>query len=359
MASLNFDDEKVAFREHYNEKRSLFEDAVASYKTLISLLLADNDKFPTPTVSGRIKNREECINKFSLKYQKKCEEQQDQYEIKDYVSDIIGVRVVCLYESDIQLIKDVIAENFEIISETDKTLALESQDDTFGYKGLHLDMKLSKQRADLPEYRRFSEHPFEVQIRTTVQDAWSILDHKIKYKKSIPQYLKRRINRMAALFELADQEFENIRNETTKLEQETANQVPAKQSDSLNKSNTAPALTPFNFMPIVSNAFQTYRFEEYKVDGFVHELTELNPSISAQELDNSLNQNKAVLKQYCDYQQETHLNRLNPYTVVRHALFISDREKYGTLLFDLQRKNFEKWETVNSTEQPKAQLKAI
>lgn len=357
MASLNFDDEKLAFREHYNEKRSLFEDAVASYKTLVSLLLADNDKFPTPSVSGRIKNREECINKFSLKYQKKCEEQQTSYEIKDYVSDIIGVRVVCLYESDIQLIKDVISENFEIISETDKTLAVESQDDTFGYKGLHLDMKLSKLRAELPEYRRFSEYPFEVQIRTTVQDAWSILDHKIKYKKSIPQYLKRRINRMAALFELADQEFENIRNETTKLEQETAEQVPAKQSD-LNKSNTTSGLTPFNFMPIVAKAFQTYRFEEYKVDGFVHELTELNPLISAQELDDSLNQNKEVLEQYCDYQHKTHLNRLNPYTIVRHALYILDKEKYGTLLFDLQRKNFQKWQEQNISEQAKPKPQA-
>lgn len=355
MASLNFDDEKAAFREHYNEKRSLFEDAVASYKTLISLLLADNDNFPTPSVSGRIKNREECINKFSLKYQKKCEEQQAPYEIKDYVSDIIGVRVVCLYESDIQLIKDVIAENFEIISETDKTLALESQDDTFGYKGLHLDIKLSSLRAKLPEYRRFSEFQFEVQIRTTVQDAWSILDHKIKYKKSIPQYLKRRINRMAALFELADQEFENIRNETTKLEQETAKQDPAKQSNSLKNPSSIAILTPFNFMPIVANTFPTYRFEEYKVDGFVHELTELNPSISAQDLNNSLNQNKTILEKYCDYQQKTHLNRLNPYTIVRHALYISDREKYGTLLFDLQRKNFEKWEETNTAEQLKEQ----
>ena len=48
---------------------------------------------------------------------------------------------------------------------------------------------------------------FELQIRTIIQDSWSVLDHKIKYKKSIPGQLKRRINVLSALFELADREF--------------------------------------------------------------------------------------------------------------------------------------------------------
>ncbi|MGZ7142680.1 hypothetical protein ACXWOE_09685, partial [Streptococcus pyogenes] len=42
----------------------------------------------------------------------------------------------------------------------------------------------------------------------------SVLDHKIKYKKSIPGQLKRRINVLAALFELADREFRQIRDAT-------------------------------------------------------------------------------------------------------------------------------------------------
>jgi putative GTP pyrophosphokinase len=41
------------------------------------------------------------------------------------------------------------------------------------------------------------------------------LDHKIKYKKSIPHKLKRRINRLSALFEIADDEFLRIKKEIT------------------------------------------------------------------------------------------------------------------------------------------------
>ena len=62
-----------------------------------------------------------------------------------------------------------------------------------------------------------SYYAFEVRIRTVIQDAWSVLDHKIKYKKSIPNDLKRRINILSALFELADREFKEIRNATTEL----------------------------------------------------------------------------------------------------------------------------------------------
>jgi ppGpp synthetase/RelA/SpoT-type nucleotidyltranferase len=63
------------------------------------------------------------------------------------------------------------------------------------------------------EAEKFKNIRIELQIRTVIQDAWSILDHKIKYKNSIPQNLKRRINRLSALFEIADEEFLNIQKE--------------------------------------------------------------------------------------------------------------------------------------------------
>lgn len=342
MSSLNFEQEKTNFRDYYNNNQSLLEGACSSYKTLVSLLLADNDGFPNPVVTGRVKNREECISKFALKYQKQCEEKQEPYEIKDYITDIVGVRVVCLYESDINLIRNILEQNFEVVDVTDKITSIESNDDTFGYKGLHLDLKISKERSDLPEYKRFVNQPFEVQIRTTVQDAWSVLDHKIKYKKTIPQVLKRRINRMAALFELADQEFQNIRDETAELEKQSQTEMADADKPTKPESEIAK-LTPFTFMPVAEKTFPTYRFESYKVDGFVHELTEINPLITSKDLENAIDDNRKTIEDYCQYQMDTLLNRLNPYTTIRHYLYLHDQNKYQKILFDLQRTNFDKW----------------
>ena len=63
-----------------------------------------------------------------------------------------------------------------------------------GYSTLEVDTFLD---LVIQDYQYFN---FEIQIRTITQDSWSVLDHKIKYKKSIPSSLKRRINTLAALF---------------------------------------------------------------------------------------------------------------------------------------------------------------
>ncbi len=97
---------------------------------------------------------------------------------------------------------------------TNKIAQVEGTENSFGYKGLHLDLKLNSDRLNFPEYGVYGKVPFELQMRTVVQYSWIILDHKIKYKKSIPGRLKRRINTLAALFELADREFREVRDAT-------------------------------------------------------------------------------------------------------------------------------------------------
>lgn len=348
MPSLDFEKEKIAFRDYYNERHVLFADAVTSYRTLLTLLLADQDEFPAPQVTGRVKEREECINKFARKYLKKCDEEKTPYEIKHYVTDIIGLRLVCLYETDIQLIRQVLLDNFEIVDETDKSRTLESHDDTFGYKGLHLDLKLKGNRSTLPEYSRFRDYQFEVQIRTVVQDAWSVLDHKIKYKKNIPHHLKRRINRIAALFELADQEFLNIRNETSALEKDPSKAATIPQSKTTITAAT-DHLTPFSFLRVAEENFPGYRFDGYKIDGFVQELIDVDSDITTSSLTAALGNSREALDHYREYQRAKYLNRLNPYTTVRHALYLSNKEKYASLLFELQRNNFDEWLSSNNS----------
>lgn len=315
-------------------------------------MLTDKDEFPTPRVTFRVKNREECINKFSRKYRKTLEEENKKYEIRGYITDIIGIRVICLYETDIELIRNVLEKCFEVIEITDKTEAIESKDDVFGYKGLHLDLKLNGERAALPEYSRISDLQFEIQLRTIVQDAWSVLDHKIKYKRNIPHPLKRRINRMAALFELADQEFVNIKSETSELESRASKveeSAPHSQDGvEQTKSETIDALT---FLGVAQVYFYHYDFHGYKVDGFVDELIHINPEITPQQLKSALEDNKDILEEYKTYQYNEYLNNLNPYTTIRHALYLSDKASYGSVLFDVQRKNFETWlESQNVSE---------
>ena len=333
MASLDFEKEKTIFRDYYSEHQKLLLDAEVFFRSLVGSLLATSTVITPPSVIGRVKDREEAIKKFILKYQSDLEAAKIPYEIKDHITDLIGVRVICLYEDEVEKIAEVLRPNFDVLEVTDKIKALESTEAEFGYKGLHLDLKINDKRRALPEYGAYAFLRFEVQIRTIVQDAWSILDHKIKYKRSIPARLKRRINALAAQFETVDHEFLAIRNESMQLEKETT-QVTTK---SLAGQKTP--LDAFQFLAVVKEYFPQYTFIPDFVDGFVQEIVQRNPDFTVAELGDAIKAfNPTVLR----YKAQSPYP-MNPYTMVRHILFASNFEKFQLMLFDRQRGNFQTW----------------
>jgi len=177
MASLDYDLEKQAFRDFHDGASTVMEGARDTFITLLRSLLATDTAIPGPKVEGRIKDREECLSKFGLKYRTALEANKTPYTIREHISDLIGLRVVCFYEDDVERVRALIAEEFEVLGVTDKTAQIEETADTFGYKGLHLDLCLRGDRRALKEYAAYPEYPFELQIRTVVQDSWSVLDH--------------------------------------------------------------------------------------------------------------------------------------------------------------------------------------
>lgn len=232
----------------------------------------------------------------------------------------------------IKQIHDCIEENFTRIEITDKISQMESTEDKFGYKGLHLDLMLNEKRNLLPEYSKFKDIQFELQIRTAIQDAWSILDHKIKYKKSIPTELKRRINRLSALFEIADEEFLRIKG-VTQQEKEKAQTEITQGSEELKEQ-----INVFTFIIIANEHFPNYHFIEHKADGFVGDLLQINPKFSTNDLIAALKSNKANVEHYAN---DTH-SYMNPYTVIRHCIYLLDKTKYKSLLYDSQLGKFNK-----------------
>lgn len=359
MASLEFEVEKNVFREFYGLNYPKLKAGENSFRALVTSLLSGNDSFPSPVVTSRVKDREECIKKFAEKYQTDLEAQQQPYEIKNHITDILGVRITCYYETDIPLISKILEDNFEVIEVTDKTSTLESRDDAFGYKGLHFDLKLSPQRYELPEYRQFQDLRFEIQIRTIIQHAWSELDHKIKYKKSPPPALKRKINRLAALFELADQEFVGIKIDTEKRERQvTDNDLTSQtktEGDDLVRATQNlieiiekfsgkedKFLDVFQFLAIARSKFQSYDFIPFKVDGFVQDIRRFAPNITQGQLLEALEKNFDIVHEYANYQAANHF-KLNPYTIIRHTLYLWDKNIFAHILFDRQKEAFDRW----------------
>ena len=97
MASLDFDSEKKQFRESYDANSELLKDAKNSFISLITALTSHANNISISKIEGRVKEREECIKKFNLKYRTALESSSTPYTINEHITDLIGIRVVCLY----------------------------------------------------------------------------------------------------------------------------------------------------------------------------------------------------------------------------------------------------------------------
>jgi putative GTP pyrophosphokinase len=366
MPSLNFENEEGEFRRFYDEKAQLLEDAKNSYITLITALVKSSDFILVSKIEGRVKDRDECIKKFKRKYLIPLEQSSTPYSIREHITDLVGIRVVCLYEDQIDKVCSRLAEHFEVINITDKISQIEKTEDSFGYKGLHLDLQLNEERRRLPEYSSYGEFRFEVQIRTIIQDAWSVLDHKIKYKKSIPASLKRRINTLAALFELADREFREIRDATQQeydkeikkeidVYPQEANAAPGSVQQDIPRGRYA-SLNAFSFLRIAQHFFPTDSFEPHKVDGFTQEIVDCSPTISRGKFNYYMRENIAEVKAYATSSGDEKISSepFSPYTVIRHCLYLGDKNLFSSILSNDAKYRLDQWLSRSSQHQDPA-----
>jgi len=371
MPSLDFKLEKKLFRQFYDQHIDSLEEAKETFTALARSLLKQVPGLQVSKIEARVKDREECIHKFQGKYLLQLESAQQPYTIQEHVTDLIGLRIVCLYEDEVRQIKKVLSEHFEVIDTTDKSASLESTEGEFGYKGLHLDLRLGAARRGLPEYASYADSRVEVQIRTIIQDSWSVLDHQIKYKKSIPGSLKRRINTLAALFELADREFREIRDATAhelaeaasphayeELEAEEQPSTPAPHPSQAadveageSPALAAPASTTrghqldaFGFLRIATHFFNGFEFTPHKVDSFTQEINSFRPGFTRTGFNQSMRTHISTVKDYKKQFELVHPgDAMSPYEVIRHCMYLSDKRSFQHLLGADMRQAFERW----------------
>lgn len=275
------------------------------------------------SIQGRTKSYDECISKFKRKYLPHIKPEESKFEICNILTDMIGIRAICFYSEEVYEIRRGLKKYFREVEITDKSNQLEKTVDKFGYKSLHLQLVLKRRLEGVAEAQKFRNIKIELQIRTVIQDAWSMLDHKIKYKKSIPQNLKRRINRLSALFEIADDEFLNIQKEISLEERKIDNRL--KKGGRIEKSK---ALDVFRFLFVALKYFPDYNFIEYKVDGFVQDILMQKSNFTEGEMDEALHNNLS----YVNSIEKQIKQSLNPYTKIRYCLYRSNQLDFNEIL---------------------------
>lgn len=152
----------------------------------------------THSLPTRVKTLDSFVDKVKRK------DSQDPFR---EIRDIVGLRVICLFLSDIPRVGDVIRGAFNILSEDDKVGGAEVG--SFGYMSVHYIAEMKKEYAGA-RYDDLRGMPFEIQVRTILMDAWANVSHYLDYKsdEDVPTDLRRDFYAVSGLFYVADSHFE-------------------------------------------------------------------------------------------------------------------------------------------------------
>ena len=152
-----------------------------------------------PEISFRTKEIQSIIKKI----QRKSKERPYTY---DDLRDKLGVRVVCPFLSDLDIVDSIIGTSFTVRKIEKKKEQIDFN--RLDYQSNHYDVSIKTDIIDFDD----SDFIFEIQVRTMNQHAWANSAHILYYKQDIelPDEMKHRIYRLLSLYELADEEFSKV-----------------------------------------------------------------------------------------------------------------------------------------------------
>ncbi len=197
-----------------NELEGLILKYTAALKTLetqISILLQDyeyeNNYNPVEHIKSRLKTYESASRKLiSRGYEVNAK------NIVEHVHDMVGLRIVCSFLSDVYKIVEML-ENSDQITIHDKKDYITNPKET-GYYSYHLLVYVPVYLID-----GVTLVEAEIQIRTVAMDFWASLDHKITYKfqGKIPNEIKENMYKCAEDIHTLDQKMLKINNQMQEI----------------------------------------------------------------------------------------------------------------------------------------------
>lgn len=160
------------------ELMSRYKCAVMEIETKFNVL---NEQFsiqhnrnPIEGIKSRLKSMDSILEKLKRRGLPFSAE-----AIEENLSDVAGVRVICSFVQDIYALADCLLRQDDITLVRRKDYIKSPKES--GYRSLHLIVEvpifLMNQKRNMK---------VEIQLRTIAMDFWASLEHKLQYKKNIP-----------------------------------------------------------------------------------------------------------------------------------------------------------------------------
>ena len=171
-------DNKRPFDELMSKYRCAIMEIETKFKVLNEQFSLQYDRNPIETIKTRLKSMESISRKLAQKGKSFSAK-----SMEENLDDIAGIRIICSFQEDIYKLAKCLLDQDDIeLLETKDYIKNPKQS---GYRSLHLIVRV-------PIFLQNEKclMKVEVQLRTIAMDFWASLEHKLRYKKEIPEFEK-------------------------------------------------------------------------------------------------------------------------------------------------------------------------
>lgn len=295
--------------EWYDHNRARYVDMVESVEKLLKTLLTVNN-IPYYNISGRVKDKESCVEKFKRKA----------YSSYEQLMDLAALRIITQTTAETKFVCPLIAKEFTVDWENSGDKSDSMEIDKVGYLSIHYVVSFSSSRLDLPEYAKFKGLCCEIQVRSLLQHTWAEIAHDRSYKFSgvLPNEIQRRFYLIAGTLELMDQEFCVLIDEI--------NQYAERVKKLAEKGNVENiSIDSISLLQLMNTFFKDYNPKDYYKNFWdnssviIEELSDFGIK-DLQQIQQMLGQKKAV--EWIPPNGHTYIG------ILREAMILKDPEKY-------------------------------
>lgn len=307
--------DEISFEKEFNNRNRQFQELRDEAKYTLEKKL-DSAKIKFHSIPARIKTLDSCLGKI----------EKHQFENPfEQMRDIVGLRVICLFLSDIPRIEELIKKSFVVIKSDDKVDG--GDNSSFGYMSVHHIVRFGSKHTG-ERYDNIKNIPFEIQVRTIAMDAWANISHYLDYKteQDIPEELKRDFHALSGMFYVADKHFQLF------FEQRQENQKQINQTfEKGNEIDISSQLINFDTLKAYFKNKFPGRGEanDYSSSELINELKE-NGYKTIGELDRLTDRGHEALLAYekdvYPSLNDSGYDRFSPEGVIRHLVRIVDNK---------------------------------
>ena len=161
-------------QKDFHEMMLKYDFALKKMETELGILLQEYAFTAGYNPVEHTKARIKSLDRIEEKLKKKGKEITVK-NIVDNVYDVVGIRIVCSFITDVYTIASVIRSSDEFVVKSEKDYIEEPKKS--GYRSYHMIVSVPVQWKNKTEYI-----DTEIQIRTVAMDCWASLDHKLRYR---------------------------------------------------------------------------------------------------------------------------------------------------------------------------------